>query len=147
MELQLEVARMRVIQADYCLLKAHYKMNEAGAESIAAALVAQGIDAEQSVIEASIANLTASLKNDHPRLESIEEDLKKIIDSPDDNNVNVRLISILERLKQVGEHLCVTHSRNISWSTSTSQTQISRWTDDNLLKEAHDIISEIIEDL
>ena len=152
--IELELARTRVIRTDCGLLDAYYKLTTSGPGAIAAAAIAQGANVGRVTLERNIANLTAFLESHRPQLVSIYDDLDEIIDLLNDNagldesDVKARLTNILERLKQVGEYLSVTGRRvgdlNISWS-ATSPPTTQYWTDDNLLKEAYDMISEFIE--
>lgn len=152
--LELELARQKVIRADYSLLDAYYQLTIAGPEAIATAAIAQGVNVDRVTLERNLANFTTLLASHRPQLKSILEELDKIIDLLDENAVldentmKARLMNILELLKQVGEYMSVTGKYitqpNIGWSLDSPPTQ-QHWTDDNLLKEAYDLISELIE--
>ena len=147
--IELELSRMRVIQADYSLLDTYYKLTTLGPGAITAAAITQGANVDRVALERDIANFTTFLERHHPQLSSICEDLDEIIDllndnaGLDENTVKARLMNILEILKQVGEYLSVTGKYTtrlkISWSATSPPTN-QYWTDDNLLKEAYDMI-------
>ena len=150
--LELELARMRIIRADYGLLDAYCELNRPGAGAIAEAFANQDANINQITFEREIADFIKILGRFHPQLKSVHDDLDEIIDLLNDNagldesNVRVRLTNILETLKEVGQYLSITGRRigglNKSWSITPNS---AKWTDDNLLKEAHDLISEFIE--
>lgn len=144
--LELELARQKVIRADCGFLGMYYELTtrELGEFDT------QGVNVDR----AGIAILAALLAKHHPQLVSIYDDLGEIIDLLNDNagldgsNVKARLMNMLEKLKQVGKYLSVTGKRigelKTSYSTNPPSTE-HHWTDNNLLKEAYDLISEFVE--
>ena len=136
--LELELAMQKIIQTDYSLLDSYYLLNESNVVDVS---VARRLDALKEVI-----------RTFQPKLRSICSDLDEIIDLLNDNDglnenpVQPRLMNILQTLKTVGEYGSITGKRINSLASSWSLVpSTEKWTDDNLLKEAYDLISEFIE--
>ena len=158
--IELELSRGKVIQTDYALLKQYYWLTDRGPDGHIETTIAQNTHVDRVALERDTTNFITFLATRHPQLQSICKDLDEVIDMLYDNTifdkntvqtrlmVQDRLMNILEILKEAGECLSVTGEYitrlGIGWSIVPPPPQ-HYWNDDNLLKEAYDLISEFIE--